>query len=169
MLEIREEQPGDETAIRNVNEQAFGSPAEADLVDKLRERDAFVLSMIAIEDDTVVAHILFTEAIIDDPDASIKAIGLAPMAVLPQYQRKKIGSQLLDAALDKCKHLDHDAVIVLGYPEYYPKFGFTTAKSQGIQCEFDVPDDVFMVLELKEDALAGWTGTIKYQPEFNEV
>jgi len=169
MIQIRQERPGDELAIHHVNEQAFDSPAEADLVDALRERGAFVLSMVALEDDTIVAHILFTEAITDDPDVTFKAIGLAPMAVLPEYQRKTVGSQLLKAALDKCRQSGYDAVIVLGHPEYYPRFGFTSAKPRGIQCEFDVPDDAFMVLELRENALDGWTGIIKYQPEFNDV
>jgi len=169
MLQIRQEQPGDETSIHYVNEQVFDSPAEADLVDTLRKQEAFVLSMVALENDTIVAHVLFTEAIIDDLAVSFKALSLAPMAVLPEYQRRTIGSQLLNAALDKCRQSGYDVVIVLGHPDYYPMFGFTPAKPLGIQCEFDVPDDAFMVLELRENALAKWTGVIKYQPEFRDV
>jgi putative acetyltransferase len=91
------------------------------------------------------------------------------MAVLPSYQRRGIGSSLLRGALDECRELEYDAVVVIGHPEFYPRFGFGPAKLKGIRCEFDVPDDAFMVLELREDALAGRTGVVKYQPEFLEI
>jgi putative acetyltransferase len=91
------------------------------------------------------------------------------MAVLPSYQRKGIGSRLLRSALDKCRELDYDAVVVIGHPEFYPRFGFVPARLKGIRCEFDVPDEAFMLLELREDALAGRTGLVRYQPEFGEV
>jgi putative acetyltransferase len=168
MLQIREEQFGDELGMYHVNEQAFGSPAEADVVDTLRRRGAIVLSMVALESDTIVGHVLFTEAIIDDPRVSFKALGLAPMAVLPEYQRRTIGSQLLRASLDKCRQSGYDVVIVLGHPGFYPRFGFVPAKQHGIECEFDVPDNAFMILELRENALAKWTGIIRYQAEFRK-
>lgn len=169
MTTFRVEQIGDEAAIRVLNEQAFGQSNEANLVDALRERGAAVLSMVAADNDQVVAHVLFTEAIVAEADSQFKALGVGPMAVLPSHQRKGIGSQLLERALDKCRELDYDAVVVIGHPEFYPRFGFVPARLKGIRCEFDVPDEAFMVLELRKDALAGRTGVVKYQQEFLEV
>jgi len=166
---FRAEQIGDETAVRVLNEQAFGQPNEANIVDALRERGAVVLSMVATDNDKLVGHVLFTEAIVTDAHSPFRALGLGPMAVLPSYQRRGIGSSLLRGALDECRELEYDAVVVIGHPEFYPRFGFGPAKLKGIRCEFDVPDDAFMVLELREDALAGRTGVVKYQPEFLEI
>ncbi|HUT31135.1 MAG TPA: N-acetyltransferase [Sedimentisphaerales bacterium] len=169
MTTFRAEQIGDETAVRVLNEQAFGQPNEANIVDALRERGAVVLSMVATDNDKLVGHVLFTEAIVTDAHSPFRALGLGPMAVLPSYQRRGIGSSLLRGALDECRELEYDAVVVIGHPEFYPRFGFGPAKLKGIRCEFDVPDDAFMVLELREDALAGRTGVVKYQPEFLEI
>jgi putative acetyltransferase len=168
-MTFRREQIGDEAAVRVLNEQAFGQPNEANLVDALRERGAFVLSMVATDNNQVVAHVLFTEAVVTEAHSQFRALGLGPMAVLPSYQRRGIGSRLLECALDKCREVDYDAVVVIGHPEFYPRFGFVPAKLKGIRCEFDVPDEAFMVLELREDTLAGRTGVVKYQPEFLEV
>jgi putative acetyltransferase len=171
---FRPKQIGDEAAIRDLNEQAFGQPNEANLVDALRKRGAAVLSMVATENDRVVGHVLFTEAIVAEADSQFRALGpgpmavlpSGPMAVLPSHQRRGIGSRLLQSALDKCRELDYDAVVVIGHPEFYPRFGFVPATLKGIRCEFDVPDEAFMVLELREDALAGRTRVVRYQPEF---
>ncbi|MHC4302009.1 MAG: GNAT family N-acetyltransferase [Planctomycetota bacterium] len=169
MTTFRPEQTGDEAAIRGLNEQAFGQPDEANLVDALRKRGAVVLSMVATDNDQVIAHVLFTKATVTEADSQFRTLGLGPMAVLPSYQRKGIGSRLLRSALDKCRELDYDAVVVIGHPEFYPRFGFVPARLKGIRCEFDVPDEAFMLLELREDALAGRTGLVRYQPEFGEV
>jgi len=93
---------------------------------------------------------------------------LTPMAVLPAHQRKGIGSQLVRVGLEACHRLGHDIVVVLGHPSYYPRFGFVPAKQRGIDCEFEVPDEAWMVLELREGVLAGRSGTVKYRPEFQE-
>ena len=169
MLAFRPEQTGDEASIRELNEQAFGQPNEANLVDTLRRRGAVVLSMVAIENNHVVGHILFTETIVAEADSQFRVLGLGPMAVLPSYQRKGIGSGLLERALDRCRELDYGAVVVIGHPEFYPRFGFVPARLKGIRCEFDVPDEAFMVLELRGDALDGRSRLIRYQPEFGEV
>ncbi|MHC4666547.1 MAG: GNAT family N-acetyltransferase [Planctomycetota bacterium] len=166
---LRREEIADETAVRVLNEQAFGQPNEANLVDALRERGAAVLSMVAIDNEQVVAHVLFTEAIVTEANPQFRALCLGPMAVSPTCQRRGIGSRLLQSALDKCRELNYDAVVVIGHPEFYPRFGFVPARLKGIRCEFDVPDEAFTVLELREDALAGRTGLIKYQPEFRDV
>lgn len=166
MVTFRQEKPGDESAIRRINEQGFGGSEEANIVDALREANAIMLSMVALDGEDVVAHILFTEVEIVGADSQFKGLGLGPMAVLPSHQRKGIGTQLLQIALDKCRLLDYDFVVVLGHPEFYSKFGFSPAKPHGFGCEFDAPDEAFMVLELRENGLAGHSGTVHYRDEF---
>jgi putative acetyltransferase len=169
MVAIRDESREDAGAIRFVLEQAFGESNEADLVEMLRRRGAITLSLVAVQENEVVGHILFSPVTIESGGSSLNAIGLGPMAVLPPYQRKGIGSQLVRIGLEQCGHAGHEIVVVVGHPEYYPRFGFAPAKQRGIRCEFDVPDDVFMVLELREGAVGGRGGIVKYQPEFTSA
>ena len=168
MLVIRPETPEDSADIRKVNEAAFGSSIEADIVEKLRSRQAYALSLIATDRDLVIGHILFSPVTIESGNTSFGALGLGPMAILPSYQRKEIGSQLVRAGLQECRLLGHEIVVVLGHPDYYPRFGFVPASTHGIRCEYDVPDEVFMALELRKGALSEGSGVVKYQPEFNE-
>jgi len=168
LLVIRPETLEDAAAIRNVNEEAFGSSIEADLVEKLRCRQAFMLSLVANDEDKVIGHILFSLVTIESRNTSFSALGLGPMAVLPSHQGKGIGSQLVRVGLQECERLGHEVVAVLGHPDYYPRFGFVPASTYGIKCEYDVPDEAFMVLELRKGILSGRSGTVKYQPEFNE-
>jgi len=169
MISVLHEKPEDANAIRFVLEQAFGQSNEADLVDALRRRGALTFSLVALRENEVVGHILFSAVTIKSARVSFNAIGLGPMAVLPPYQRKGIGSQLVRIGLEQCRQAGHEIVVVLGYPDFYPRFGFAPAKPRGIHCEFDVPDDVFMVMELREGALAGRGGLVRYQPEFRSV
>ena len=168
-MEIRLEKPGDEEAILFVNERAFEGPGEANLVDALRKRGGVALSMVAIENDQVIGHILFSPVTIGGANRSLQAVGLGPMAVLPSHQRRGLGSQLLQSALDKCRQLGHDAVVVVGHPEFYSRFGFVPAKRHNLRCEFEVDDEAFMVLALRESALQGIEGLVRYPPEFREV
>jgi putative acetyltransferase len=169
MITFRQEELSDQHAIRRVNEQGFGTSEEADLVDALRQANAIVLSMVALDGEDIIAHILFTEIVLKQADSQFTGLGLGPMAVMPSYQRKGIGSRLLQIALDKCRCLDYDFVVVLGHPEFYSKFGFSPAKPYGISCEFDAPDEAFMVLELRENGLAGRSGIAHYRGEFRGV
>ena len=169
MLIVRNEKPEDIAAIHEVNEKAFGQPAEANLVDALRANGKVTISLVAVQDDRVVGHILFSPVTIESEEESLAAVGLAPMAVLPEFQNQGIGSRLVRAGLDGCRKALHESVVVLGHPQYYPRFGFTPASRYGIKSEYDVRDEVFMIMELREGALAGRSGVVKYQPEFNEV
>ena len=110
------------------------------------------------------------DALIEIPEgSSFKAITLGPVAVLPEYQRKGIGSQLVRAGLEECGRLGHEIVVLAGHPEYYPRFGFVTGKSKGIDCEFECPEEAWMILELREGALAGRHGKVIFQPEFKDA
>jgi putative acetyltransferase len=150
-------------------EEAFGQPKEADLVDALRRRGGVTLSLVAVRDNEVVGHILFSPVTIESEGSSFEAVGLGPMVVLPVYQKRGIGSQLVRTGLEQCRRAGYEVVVVLGHAEYYPRFGFVPGKVHGIHCEFDGPDDVFMVVELHPGALDGRTGLAKYRPEFSMV
>ena len=169
MVAILHERPEDAHAIRLVLEEAFGQSNEADLVDALRNRGALTLSLVALRENEVVGHILFSPVTIESTGSSFHAIGLGPMAVLPPYQGKGIGSQLVRIGLEQCREAGHEIVVVLGHPDFYSRFGFVPTRHRGIHCEFDVPHDVFMIMELRQGALAGRGGLVKYQPEFKPV
>ncbi len=169
MVAILHERPEDAHAIRLVQEEAFGQSNEADLVDALRNRGALTLSLVALRENEVVGHILFSPVTIESTGSSFNAIGLGPMAVLPPYQGKGIGSQLVRIGLEQCRQAGHEIVVVLGHPDFYGRFGFVPTRHRGIHCEFDVPDDVFMVMELRQGALGERGGLVKYQPEFKPV
>lgn len=169
MILIRPEQPDDIAAIRQVNERAFDGPTEADLVDLLRAHGKVTLSLVAVQDAQVVGHILFSPVVIEATGKSVAAVGLAPMAVLPEWQNQGVGSRLVRAGLEECRRLGHRAAVVLGHANYYPRFGFAPARRFHIRSEYDVPDDVFMAMELEPGALAACAGTAKYQAEFNDI
>ena len=165
---IRAEQKNDQDAVHSVNAAAFETPSEADLVDALREQAQPVVSLIAEDDGVVVGHIMFSPvALTGSPE--FKVMGLAPMAVIPQHQRQGIGSALVQAGLERCRELGFRAVVVLGHPDFYPRFGFLPSSRFGINCEYDVPEEVFMVIELQPDALHAKSGTAKYHAAFSEL
>lgn len=166
---IRPETPQDIPAIDQINRLAFERENEAQLVNRLREENAIVLSLVAICDGRIVGHILFSPVTITDNEFQWQAIGLGPMAVLPEFQKHGIGSALIRAGLDELRKLGHDIVVVLGHPEYYPRFGFKPSKSFGIKWEIDVPEDVFMVAELNIGTLNGRTGIVRYHSAFKDV
>jgi putative acetyltransferase len=162
---IRPEQAEDIPGIRQVNQRAFETPTEADLVEALRQQAHPIVSLVAVSGAEVVGHILFSPVTLAS-DATVPMMGLAPMAVVPTRQRQGIGSALVRAGLEECRRLGAAAVVVLGHAEYYPRFGFAPASRFGLKSEYDVPDDVFMVLELKTGALRGRAGTIRYHSVF---
>jgi putative acetyltransferase len=169
MIGIRAETTEDHDAIRRVNELAFGRPNEADLIDSLRANARPYVSLVAFVDEQVVGHIFFSPVSVESENNAFTAMGLAPMAVLPEYQNRGIGSRLVSEGLKECRRLGHDIVAVLGHANYYPRFGFTPASRKGLRSEYDVPDEVFMVAELVPGALEGRRGLVKYQPEFGKV
>ena len=167
-MNIRPETKQDKTAIQEINQSAFETFAEAKLVDTLREQCHSIISLIAEENREVVGHIMFSPVTLrGSPD--LKIMGLAPMAVFPKYQRQGIGSALVQTGLDECKKHDFGAVVVLGHTNYYHKFGFIPAAQFGIDCEYEVPGDAFMVVELQPNYLSGAKGKIIYHSVFSNV
>jgi putative acetyltransferase len=154
--------------VHAVNVAAFETSSEAKLVDALREQAEPVVSLVADDNGAIVGHIMFSPVCLPrHPD--LKVMGLAPMAVVPEYQRKGIGSALVKAGLERCKQLGFVAVVVLGHPEYYPRFGFSPSRCFGIDSEYDVAEEVFMAMELQPAVLDGKTGTVKYHAAFAGV
>jgi len=169
MMTVRTESTKDDESVRRVNELAFEQPNEADLVDALRANARPFISLVAVVDEQVVGHIFFSPVSIESENGVFTAMGLAPMAVLPEYQNQGIGSRLVREGLKECQRLGHHIVVVLGHANYYPRFGFTPASLKGLRSEYDVPDEAFMVTELVPGALEGRRGLVKYHPEFGKV
>ena len=165
---IRAEEEKDWAAVHAVNASAFETSAEARLVTRLREEAQPLVSLVAEEHGEIVGHIILSPVMLSG-HAHLKILGLGPMAVLPEHQRKGIGSELVRAGLAQGKELGFGAVVLVGHPEFYPRFGFAPASRFGIACEFDVPEEAFMALELQPGVFAEATGTIKYHRAFSEV
>ena len=165
---IRAERGEDLPGVREVNVAAFDTPLEADLVDALRARARPLVSLVALDDAEIVGHVLFSPVtLLSHPDVPV--MGLAPMAVVPARQRQGIGSALVRAGLDECRRQGAHAVVVLGHAEYYPRFGWVPASTFGLRSEYDVPDDVFMALELEPGALHQKAGTVRYHQAFSDA
>ena len=167
-MKIRDETLADVEAVRSLNLAAFDGAAESRLVDGLRENAEPLISLVAEDDGVIVGHILFSP-VIHSQDAELKMMGLAPMAVAPDRQKSGIGSALARAGLDRCRSLGVAGVVVLGHPQYYPRFGFVPSSEFGIVSEYDVPQEVFMVLEVEPGALQNKPGRVHYHREFGKL
>jgi len=170
-IEIRPETGEDYSKITEVNDLAFNQPNEGILIEKLRKTLEFIsnLSLVAEVDGEVVGHILFYPIIINARNVTHKSLALAPMAVLPDYQNKGIGSHLVKAGFKSAVKLGFQSVIVVGHPNYYPRFGFEQASKFGITAPFDVPDDAFFAIELVTGGLKDVSGMVVYPSEFSDV
>jgi putative acetyltransferase len=152
-----------------INVRAFGQNTEADLVDALRSSCPEHISLVAEVDARPVGHILFTPVVIEAPEKNITGMGLAPMAVLPEFQRRGIGSRLIEAGLERLRHDRQPFVVVLGHAGYYPRFGFRPASQFGVTCEFEgVPDEAFMMIAIESSWPKELAGIARYQPEFRQ-
>jgi putative acetyltransferase len=161
---VRAETPDDLEAIREVNRHAFGQEDEARLVDALRDGNYARLSLVAERGGRVVGHILFSDLPIVTQAGTLPALALAPVAVLPEYQRQGVGSRLVRAGLRACAESGHKIVVVLGHPDYYPRFGFSAQLAERLKSPFSGP--AFMALELVAGALENVTGEVRYSPPF---
>lgn len=161
---VRSENTEDHSTVRSVNEAAFRRSDEADLVERLWSEGVVLASLVAELKGRVVGHILFSRMSIDTDHAAIPAVALAPMAVLPEYQRRAIGGQLIRCGLDLLRRRGEHVVVVLGHPDYYPRFGFSAERAGSLESPF--PRNVFMALELIPNALDGVRGKVRYPTAF---
>jgi putative acetyltransferase len=167
-MRTRAEAPADHDAVHAINLEAFGGPAEARLVERLRREAKPVISLVAEEGGAIRGHILFSPVVLQG-HPRLRIMGLAPMAVASGHQRKGVGSALVAAGLAECRRLEYGAVVVLGHANYYPLFGFFPASRAGISCEYEVPDEAFMLVELQAGYLRGASGKVKYHRAFADV
>ena len=166
-LHIREETADDQAKIHQLNKHCFADDTEARLIDRLRDADCEYLSLVATLNDDIVGHILFTSVQLENTP-SLNIMGLAPLCVSQQHQRHGIGGQLVNAGLDRCRAMGGDAVVVLGYTDFYLRFGFRPASQFGLTCAYDVPDELFMALVFNAENMEGHSGLIHYHPAFEE-
>lgn len=168
---ITEEQPEDVKGVRQVNLAAFNGGGEAAVVEQLRETCPTYISLVAKMDQEVVGHILFTPVrIIQNEGWSVAGVGLAPLAVLPAYQRQGIGAALCIAGVDLIESAGYPFIVVLGHPYYYPRFGFEQASTYGISCAYEgVPNEAFMIRMIDAVTMKGVSGVAYYRQEFDSV
>lgn len=164
---IRPETEADHDAIRQINRLAFGRDDEARLVDALRNGGHHRVSLVAEIDGQIVGHILFGNLPVVTANGTVSALALAPMAVHPEHQRQGIGSELVRRGLDDCREQGHRIVVVLGHPEFYQRFGFSSKAARPLESPFS--GEAWMALELTPGALDRVSGTVQYPPPFREV
>ena len=166
---IREERPEDAEAVGEILVAAFGREAEARLVERLRASTRIVCAMVAEEKGRLLGQVVFSRIAVESGDSEIPVLALAPLAVLPAFQRLGIGSALVSAGLARCRGLGHPRVVVLGEPVYYGRFGFVTASRFGLKCPFPAPEEDFMAIELEPGAFAQVSGVVRYGHEFEDL
>ncbi len=163
MVEVRPERPGEAAAIERVHTLAFAQADEARLVRRLNAEGFTVASIVAIEGDDVVGHVLFSRLSIPD----LNAVSLAPVGVVPERQGQGIGSELIRKGLETCTSLGADAVIVVGEPDYYTRFGFSLALGEQFECLWSGP--YFQALELRPGALGSRNYPVEYPAPFQDL
>jgi putative acetyltransferase len=165
---IRAETVADYSKIREINNRAFNQDTEEKLIQNLRKKKEYIaeLSLVAEYKNQLVGHILFFPISIIGKNNRFPTLALAPMSVLPEFQKKGIGSELIKEGLKIAKKLGFTSVIVVGHPQYYSKFGFKKASTWNIRPPFDAPDDAFMAIELVKNALMDVSGMVEYPQEY---
>ncbi len=161
-IEIRDERPGDVAAIRDVNRLAFSQDEEGRIVEALRANGAATLSLVAIDNGVVIGHIIFSPVFV----GAVQGVGLGPMAVHPTYQRRGIGSRLVEAGLERLRSEGCPFIVLVGHPEFYPRFGFERAAGYGLTCQWPVPDEFFLVKVLDSKVMDRLRGEARYRDEF---
>ncbi|WP_119080333.1 GNAT family N-acetyltransferase [Chitinophaga alhagiae] len=171
-IDIRAEQEQDIPVVYSLHAAAFGQENEGRLVDLLRQSEHYIpaLSLVAVLDGAIIGHILFTKLkIMTGAGGEVESLALAPVSVTPDLQYAGVGGQLVRHGLEVARELGYGSVIVLGHAQYYPKFGFAPASRWGLTTTYEVPDEVFMAIELQPGALAGAAGRVVYPKAFEQV
>jgi len=168
---IRPEQKDDYDSILRINDEAFGRENEGLLVSALRKTSKFIsdLSLVAEMDNNLIGHILFYPLTIKTKTGDKDVLSLAPISVLPRYQNKGIGCKLMKKGMGECKKTKYDVIIVVGHPNYYPRFGFKSASKWKIQLPIEAPDEAFMAFELKENTIDKYAGTVVFPKEYYDA
>ncbi|WP_204478324.1 GNAT family N-acetyltransferase [Aeromonas veronii] len=164
---LRTERPGDMLPVYELLSAAFGRSDEAELVNRLRECGAAVVTMVEEEEYEFMGHLMLSPITINGMEGPW--LGLAPVAVHPDWQGQGIGSDLIREGLDTALEMDWKGVVVLGDPAYYSRFGFRPASEFGLHCIYEVPADCFMAMELQERGFVGVQGEVLYHPLFDEL
>jgi putative acetyltransferase len=166
---IREERPEDAEAVHAVLVAAFGREAEARLVERLRASGKIVCALVAEEKGLALGHMVFSQIAVERGDGEIPVLALAPLAVVPAFQRLGVGSALVSAGLERCRMERHAGVLVLGDPVYYGRFGFVAGSRFGLKCPFPAPHEGFMAIEFEPGAFAQVSGVVRYGHEFDDL
>lgn len=170
MVKIRKETADDYDAVRDVNHAAFGQNTEGSIVDRIRDACDEVLSLVAEKEDEIVGHVLFSPVLIRNENSNYTGMGLGPMAVIPACQNQGIGSKLVKEGLRILKVQQVPFVVVLGHPDYYPRFGFEKASKYNLVPQWEgIPDEAFMVQFLDETLKGKVQGQVYYRSEFSEA
>jgi putative acetyltransferase len=166
---IRPESPGDFDTVHGLLLDSFGREAEARLVDRLRASEKIATALVAEEKARILGHVVFSKIVADTGAGEVGALALAPLAVLPAFQRLGIGSALVSAGLERCRLNRHPRVLVLGDPVYYARFGFVPAERFGLKHPISSSANAFMAIELEPGAFAKTSGTVRYGHEFDDL
>lgn len=164
LIDIRDEQPGDVSVIRALNRLAFSGDEEGRIVDSLRANGAVTLSLVAVDGDEIVGHIMFSPLSV----GAAHGVGLGPMAVTPSQQRRGVGSRLVKAGIERLTRAGCPFIVVIGHPAFYPRFGFRPAAPHGLTCAWDVPPEAFMVKIINPDVGGRLQGMAQYRAEFSD-
>lgn len=174
-IKIRQEQESDFSTIREVIALAFRDMEESDqsepyLVERLRATDAYIpeLTLVAESNGEIIGHIMMSKVEILSESQRVPSLGLAPVSVLPKYQRMGVGSALIREAHKQAVALGYQSAVLIGHKDYYPRFGYKKAVDFGIEFPFDVPSEYAMVVELVPDGLKDVHGMIQYAQPFME-
>ena len=163
-MQVREENSADIDEIRRIHRAAFPTPEEAELVDRLRDNGNAVVSLVAEEQGALVGHVLLSPVQVENAPQA-KGLGLAPVAVVPEYQGFAVGTRLIERAIEQARALGFDFIVVLGDPGYYGRFGFEAASRFGLGNEYQV-NEPFRVLALQPAGVPINGGLVRYGPEF---
>lgn len=167
-MRIRPVRTADYDAVRQVLQLAFGQDGEANLVESLRTAGCVALELVAELESQLVGQILFSDLAIETDGGVVRSLALAPLAVHPAFQRRGIGSELVRQALQQSREAGRTSVVVLGHPDFYPRFGFSARLAEPLECPF-YTGPALMAVELVNGALADVRGRLVYPPPFSHI
>lgn len=166
-ITVRPESPDDVRAIDVVHISAFGGEAEAHLISALRDSDTYnrELSLVAELNGRIVGHVLLSRVALRHNGEEKSVLALGPMSVVPSQSHRGIGSELIQACVGLAKEKGYGAIVVVGYPEYYRRFGFVPAREARVSCNLPAPEDAMTVMEIVPGNLDGG-GHVEYPEPF---